>query len=275
MLISGKNPDELISTMNVEITKVVDWLQINKLSLNLKKTHFIIFQLKRGKINLNENLVINGVNIAMVDRTKFLGVIIDEYLSFQYHIQYIKGKVARGIGILYKCRRFFDQKTLIMLYHAFIYPYFNYCIPVWGNTYISYLDPLIKLQKRGVRIIIGAKRFDHTDPIFKSLKILQFKKLYIYAVQLFLFKYYRNFLPRIFSGYFIQNNSIHEYNTRQQTLYRTPRLRTNFATKFIRLTGVKIFNYFADKISMDCSYLTYKLQLKQYLIDTDISLECL
>ena len=79
----------------------------------------------------------------MVESTKFLGVIIDQNLSFQGHINYIKMKVARWIGILYKSKPYFSFDTMRMLYNAFIYPYFTDCIEVWGNTYKSYLEPLV------------------------------------------------------------------------------------------------------------------------------------
>ena len=94
----------------------------------------------------------------MKNSTKFLGVMIDKCLTFQDHIKYIKGKVSRGLGILYRCKRFFTHKTLLTLYNSFIYPYMNYCIPVWGNTYESYIDPLVKLQKRAVRLVAGVKK---------------------------------------------------------------------------------------------------------------------
>ena len=95
----GKDPDDLIRTMNEEMVKVVDWMQINRLSSNLNKTHFILYRRKRVRISLSTDLIINNVKIDMIERTKFLGVIIDQNLSFQSHINYIKVKVARGIDI--------------------------------------------------------------------------------------------------------------------------------------------------------------------------------
>ena len=55
----------------------------------------------------------------------------------------------------------------------------NYCINVWGRTFDSYLDPLVKLQKKAVRVIAGAQRNSHTDPLFKKLNILEFHKIYL------------------------------------------------------------------------------------------------
>ena len=76
-----KNPDDLIRTMNEEMVEVVDWLQLNRLSLNLNKTHFILFRRKRIKTSLSEDLIINNIKTGMIERTKFLGVIIDQNLS--------------------------------------------------------------------------------------------------------------------------------------------------------------------------------------------------
>ena len=92
MFLSGKNPDDLIRFMNEEMVKVVNWLQINRLSMNLNKTHFIVFHRKRAKISLSADLNINNIKIGMAEKTKFLGVMIDQHLSFQSHIMYTKRK---------------------------------------------------------------------------------------------------------------------------------------------------------------------------------------
>ena len=170
MFLSGKDPDDLIRTMNEEMVKVVDWFQINKLSLNLNKTHFILFQRKRVRVSMSVDVIIDNVEIDMVQRTKFIGVITNQNLSFQGQIYYMKGKVARGIGILYKSKPYFSFETIRMLYKAFFYPYFTYCIEVWVNTYKSYLEPLVKLQKRAIRTIVGARKCAHTALSFKTVE---------------------------------------------------------------------------------------------------------
>ena len=148
----------------------------------MNKTHFILLRRQRVRISLSTDLIINNVKIDMIERTKFLGFIIDQNLSFQSHINYIKGKVARGIGILYKSKPYFSFETMRILYNAFIYPYFTHCIEVWGNTYQSYLEPLIKLQKRAVRTIVGARKYAHTAPLFRELKLLNIKEnLYFFV----------------------------------------------------------------------------------------------
>ena len=130
MFVSGKNPDELVNMMNAEMTKIVNWLRTNKLSLNLKKTHFIIFHKKRGKITLQNDLIIDDVVINRTNHTRFLGVMVDQHLTFESHVKYIKGKISRGIGILDKAKRILKASSLLTLYYAFIHPYFTY----WTST---------------------------------------------------------------------------------------------------------------------------------------------
>ena len=77
IFLSGKNPDNLIQVMNSELEKVVNWLNANKLSLNVQKTNFIFFKPKKKKLCFNEILKINRETIKMVESCKFLGIIID------------------------------------------------------------------------------------------------------------------------------------------------------------------------------------------------------
>ena len=69
-------------------------------------------------------------------------------MSWIQHISYVKNKVAKGIGIMFKARTYLDRKSLINLYNAYIYPYLIYCVESWGNAAKCHLDPLYILQKK-------------------------------------------------------------------------------------------------------------------------------
>ena len=163
------------------------------------------------------------------------------------------------------------QKTLVQLYNAFVYPYINYCIPVWGNSCKTYLDPLVKIQKRAVRILKGAKKLDHTDPIFKELKIMKISEIYVYTLQLILYKHHHLLLPDIFADFFVSNESIHNHNTRQAHLLHVPLLRSQPAYSSIRKTGVRSYNYFMGIIDLNVSIITYKYHLKKFILENGVS----
>ena len=236
--------------MNIEIKGVTEWLAINKLSLNIDKTHFMLFKTRNKSIELKGDLIINGVKISRVEKTKFLGVYIDSSLLWRDHIHYIEGKVARSIGAIIKARKVFNQDTLRTLYYMFLYPYFNYCIEVWGNTYSTYMDPLIKLQNRALRIITGSSRRVHLAPLYRKLNLLELPNIYMYAVQLFMYKRHHDKLPCIFRGLFCVNYEVSQRITRQSELLRMPDGKTSARRRTIVFSGVSLHNYFSHLISL-------------------------
>ena len=266
MFLSGRNPNAMVQSMNHEIKKVWEWLRINKLTLNIKKTHFMFFRKPRSKINITENIIINGHVIDMVDVTKFLGVKIDASLSWRHHIQYIKGKIARGLGIICKAKKVFKQSTLLTLYNSFLLPYLSYCIEVWGMAYKSYLDPLIKIQKKAIRIITGSHRIAHTDPLYKDLNALTVGKLYIFYVQLFMYKFHNTLLPEVFTNFFVLNADIHGYDTRQRNFYHTALAHSDRSSRRIRITGIRTHKFFCKELDYKCSIIHYKKLLKRFLV---------
>ena len=92
------------------------------------------------------NITICGMNVTYTKNTKFLGVIIDNKLRWSDHINYIKNKIVKYIGIIHKTQNFVVKHTLRNFYYTFIYPYLIYCIEIWGNTNGIHLDPLIKIK---------------------------------------------------------------------------------------------------------------------------------
>ena len=102
--------------------------------LMLKKTPFIIFSFSNKRIVNTNDLVIDNQPVSRVPYTKFLGVIIDEKFNWSEHVNNLKIKLAKGSGIVRKCRICFSIDTLITVYYSFINPYITYCLEVWGGT---------------------------------------------------------------------------------------------------------------------------------------------
>ena len=121
---SGINLIELAKQVNEELEHISLWLKINKLSLNIKKTHFMVFTSKKQieKVSVS----IDGHPIDEEKSTKFLGVHIDNKLTWKKHIKHVESKVSRGIGIVYRARHVLNSGTMKMLYYSFVYPYFSY-----------------------------------------------------------------------------------------------------------------------------------------------------
>ena len=114
-----KNLKTLFSLVNQELQKIHEWFEANKLCLNVGKTKYSHFH----KPSREDDL---PLLLPRVKSIKFLGVSIDENLSWKDHIKYIENKVAKSIGLLYRAKLFLDKNSLLTLYYSYIHTYFNY-----------------------------------------------------------------------------------------------------------------------------------------------------
>ena len=172
-LLSHKNVKELVHLLNKELKQLSLWFKVNKLSLNIGKTNYIVFGNKNSTINAQVYIENNA--ITEVKHTKFLGVLLDNDLSWNKQILTVENKVSKGIGLLYIMKNKLDNIPLKMLYSTLILPYLDYCSEIWANTYKSRLDKLVTLQKKAIRIIDGLNYRDHTGHAFQKWKVLKLR----------------------------------------------------------------------------------------------------
>jgi hypothetical protein len=215
----------------------------------------------------------NGEHIQEVTHTKFLGVIIDNHLSWSEHIKYIKGKIAKGIGIIGKAKYVLNNKALKTLYYSFIYPYLNYCIIVWGNAYDKYVNELMMLQKKVLRMITGSHYLAHTGELFRNQFILPIKKILWYNIAQFMYRYNKGDLPEIFNSMFTFNRTFHSYNTRTADLLNMPKHNTKLRSFTIKVTGVRVWNKIVLLNLHSCKSIEmFKRSIKSFLNTNEIQL---
>ena len=263
--LSGTNIDHMIDIMNEELKKLVVWLQVNKLKLNVKKTHFMIFSSGRRKIDYCQKLYICNDEIEVVKHTKFLGVIIDQNLKWENHISHIKKKVAKGLGIISKARKVLNLKALRALYYSFIYPYLDYCIEVWGSASKTRIDSLFLMQKKAIRLITMSAYSAHTAPLFNEYNLLTLQEIHIYKVAIFMYKVHHNVAPETFNEYFVNNTEIDNHRKRTKRKLRVPPYKLEIKKMSISVKGVYIWNFVYSHISPDCSFASFKISLRKLL----------
>ena len=144
---SHTNLDTLINILNKELDKVSNRLKVNKLSLNIKKTHFILFHNKQKLINNKININMDNSEIEQVFSTKFLGVIINENLTWSDHTCVLLNKTSKNLGVIRKLSKTLPLDILHSLYNTLIDPYLQYCNIAWATCSTSSVDKLFRMQK--------------------------------------------------------------------------------------------------------------------------------
>jgi hypothetical protein len=147
---------QLITTVNKELENINNYMLRNRLSVNVDKTFSMLFTNRCHAIDTT--LAIQLDNKIVINRLqcKYLGLSIDNKLSFRFHVENISKKISKTVGIMYKLRPFVPDFVLLNLY------YLIYCNIIWGGTGDVHLGQLKLLQKKFVRIITNSQFLDHT-----------------------------------------------------------------------------------------------------------------
>jgi len=154
-------------------------------------------------------------------------------------IHKVCSKLASGCWDLYHLRQYIDSKSLLMVYYSLIHTHLNYCIISWSSASTSALSPLVKLQKRAVRIITFNNKRAHTKPLFWKLQVLKLNDIFKLEIGKIMHKInaktsYHN------SKLFVPIDQIHSHNTRkQQNHYFISRVHTSQAKKITPLLRFK------------------------------------
>ena len=198
---SDKNINNLFKIFNQELGIIRSWFNANKLSLNITKTKYTFFHSAsyKDRIPLRlPRLEINSSTIKRESKITFLGVLLDENLTWKDHINCVENKVSKNIGLLYKARFLLDEKCPKQLYFSFIYSYLNYANITWASTHKSKLKGLLRKKKHASRIMYFKDKYTHAEPLMQKMKTLNIFQLNISKILLFMHKVRNNNIPNVF-----------------------------------------------------------------------------
>ena len=197
IMITGENMQEIKEQLNRLTNSLVKWVNANGLLLNLKKTNYMLFS--RKTIRQAPQVIINNVHITRVHEAKFLGVILDEKLSWSNHIKALKGKMARYVGIMYRIRSHVPLQVRVQIFHSFVQSHLNFCALVWGFAAKSHIDSLFTQQKKGMRAIMpGHVNFFYQNGDLPSGTKTSFNNLSILTVHGIITSNAVNFMNKVF-----------------------------------------------------------------------------
>ena len=289
LYLSGPNLEQLISKVNSEFKKIVDYFRFLKLALHPDKTKFILFtnnnEARLSNVDLclnfnnsrdvpNDNLISKLVRVTADSPTphiKFLGIHIDPLLTFKLHINTIVSKVSKAMFFLRSVKNVLTGSALKSVYYALIHSHFVYGIHIWSCTNQSNLNSLFLKQKTAIRLINSAKYNAHTEPIFKSSGILPLYML----TDFFKLKFFHDFvnkeLPTSFDNTWIRNEDRRiEYTPvlRNHQEFHIPPSRLNSSDKFPLASFPRIWLSFPDKnIKNTTNKISFNRSLKEFFLN--------
>ena len=211
IFVVAKSRAEAYQNANKVLKSVQNYTFANKLHVNAKKSCYIEFHKPRKKpgpqsLAIDNRLFLNGIPLQKVSDTKFLGVTIDEGLTFNTHREKLARKLSSCSGMLSRIKDNIPASIHKNLYHSLFESHLSYGITVWGGSSNNKLQPLFVAQKKCIRIMFGDKqgyldkfmtcartrpkeamRLDskfyereHTKPLFVKHSLMTLHNLYSY-----------------------------------------------------------------------------------------------
>ena len=125
-----KNQRVLRACIEHDLIKLYDWFGANSLTLNINKTNLLLFDYR--KYDKTEfSVLVNGTTLNPVKSAKFLGVMLDDKLLWKEHVEQLKVKIKRSLGMIHRGKNLLNCHGLKMLYYAQFYSHLSYCIVIW------------------------------------------------------------------------------------------------------------------------------------------------
>ena len=268
---SNKEIKTLFMKANIELKKISEWFRANKLPLNEDKTNFTLFHKSQDRDNLPLRLPVLKINNYEIKRSasiKFLGVIIDEHLSWIDHISIIENKLSKNLGLLYKAKRFLNAKAMKSLYFSFIHSYLTYGNAAWCSTTKTKLKSLFSKQKQAIRIIpmTSIESGLNSEEKMEQLGILNIYKLNLYHILNIMFRVKNNTIPKALQNKFQVIK--HSYSTRHsENNFVEPKFSLNVTKFAISSRGPRLWNKHTDKQAKTTNSASlFKEKIKDHLL---------
>ena len=231
VIYQGHNGTESICNSNLATVEM--FLKGNRLTLNAKKTKVMHFT-KGPKFRTT----ISGNEIESVTSMKYLGVFMDDKLSFEPHVSFVCGKISKYCGLIYRCRWILSIEQLLLLYNTYIKPIIHYGILVYGCANRTTLRKIQLLQNRILKTIFKRRKSDKVHDIYAAYNILNVEELHAYELLKYSVKERQTpgYLPTV------------PTRPRRAKVQRVdvPRTLTRVGEKCIRVRSRKLQNAFAN-----------------------------
>ena len=267
---SSPKPENLQEIINSDLKIVSEWITANKLRINAQKSSALIISPKSNDKASYQNLTIlfDDFKINLSKCVKYLGLQIDDNLTFKTHINFLYSKRSRTLSVMFKVKHYLLKTYLLLLYNTLFHPHLIYCILAWSSTFSTYLNPLQTLQNKAIKLIEGLNHWQSSTTAYKKLKILKINELVKFEIVKFLHQHFNNKLLLNFQNYFVGLNQIHTIDTRRRLTgcnYRIPFYKISRMQRLIKYKGGIIWNNIPSDVRKN-TFRKFKSNYKDQLL---------
>ena len=273
---SGYDFETLRETVVTEVCSLQQWINANKLTINYdpKKSRFSVFKPLNRELpdTYKDDLFIHDNILKYKEHTNYLGLILDDKLTWKEHNDELNKKLVKYTGIFAKLQHILPMKCRKILYDAFIFSRLNYGVELYANNNTQgQLNTLMITQNKILKILQFKKRNAKTNELYKEFEVLKLQDLHMFNICCLVHKVINNreILPQAINTLFTQNSQVHDYDTRQKEELHPNNINTrSFGAKTISYQGRIFWNQLPQNIKDEKSLNVFKRKLKAHLLST-------
>ena len=215
LVIKGKDVTELTEVLNSELTSLDDFFRANKLKLNAGKTKLVCFR-KKGRAFSSDSIpvTLDNQKLDFAENVTFLGLSLDEHLTWEDHCNKVANKISRNTGVLNRSKKVLPLSSLLTVYNSLIFSHLSYGLEIWGASSSKSFKRIIGTQKKAIRAITKSHFLAHTEPRMKNLGILKVTDQHNLQCVGLMYNMIKGFCPDIFGFCSLINEATVDYNLR-------------------------------------------------------------
>ena len=251
VFIEGQNINEVISKAENLMNDLSKWFKANRLTLSTEKSCFVIFKNQRSKLNQIPSVLSFGENTIKREMSvKYLGVTLDENLSWNEHVQNICNSLKRCFSTFFRVRDFINKKQIKTIYYSLIYSKILYALPVYGLTSKENISHIQRLQNKLLKVLMKKNYRYSTNKLHNDLNILKVEDLVDQEILTYVSKFKNGKLPKIFDSYFEFRGNLQQIRTRNiENKLLIPSTRTNYGEQTVKVKGALLWNQLPSTLS--------------------------
>ena len=245
IFVEHENLELVYENAKIVLEYLYQWFKDNKLTVNSKKSSFTIFTKShiRNITNFPDSININNERILISNSTKYLGVSIDQELSWKEHVQELCNGLKGMFSVFYNIRSYLTIDHIITIYYTLIYSRIKYGLAVYGTANRGIIDKVQVLQNQLLKVLTDKPYRYRTNKLHNELKLLKVDDLYKQEILTFVHNFQNNKLPSVFEHYFTSFSDIHDIGTRyRDTNFILPRVSSNLGSTSISFEGAVLWN---------------------------------
>lgn len=240
-----------------DLEQLCSFFRTNLLSLNLTKTKYMLIHSPRRPLPVRQPIVVNNHTVEEVSNYPFLGLTLDNTMSWDAHINELKRKLSSISGVLRKVSSFLPQSALKALYFSLVHSRLIYLITVWGHASLSRLRELQVIQNRCLKTVLRKPHLFPTRQLYDDPNNSFLPVRALHELQM---------LTHLWKNPSLGQSRMHVGRaSRQEGHFYLPMSRSEFGRKKIKFIGCKIFNALPRSCKNATTLSSFKRSLKSII----------